>query len=537
MEPIFALSGLINGVLALGFAVFVIISNRRSKANKIYFLLGIAITIWSFGYWRWQSSNDEASALFWIRILSIGSTVLPVLFFHWVVLLLGLEKKQKKVLILIYFAVAIFLLFSFSNLFISGVREKSYFHFWPDPGILYHFYLFFVYLLSVLYSIFLLLKNYRNSSEERKAQIIYVLIAIMVGFGGGLTNFFLWYDIQILPYGTFLVALYPLFLGYASLKYHMFDAKVIATETLTLAVWVFLFIKTILSSTPEEFLMNMGLLICLIIAGVLLIRSVLKEVRQREQIEKMAKEIKEAYELEKKARKELERLDDAKSQFMMATQHHLRTPLTSIRGYLDLLLSGSFGKVSPKIKDVIGKIQISSNRLIRIVNEFLDVSQFQLGKDVVMLEQNVDIMPIINEITEELNFEAKAKGIYLKVEKPKEIPKIKADGEKLKMALFNLFDNGIKYTNKGGVTIKLEVVNNKFRIIIKDTGVGIPKGEQKNLFNRVFERGKSAKKTHGTGRGIGLYISSHIIKSHNGKIWAESNDGEGSTFYVELPIK
>jgi len=88
------------------------------------------------------------------------------------------------------------------------------------------------------------------------------------------------------------------------------------------------------------------------------------------------------------------------------------------------------------------------------------------------------------------------------------------------------------------VTIKLKVENSRLRIIVKDTGAGISKEDQKTLFTRLFERGKEAKKLHGTGKGIGLYITFHIIKAHKGKIWAESEGrSKGSTFYVELPIK
>ena len=128
--------------------------------------------------------------------------------------------------------------------------------------------------------------------------------------------------------------------------------------------------------------------------------------------------------------------------------------------------------------------------------------------------------------------------LSLHAQKQGRILRIKADPEKLKMALYNIIDNGIKYTNKGGVTIKLKVENSRLKIIVKDTGAGISKEDRKVLFTRLFERGKEAKRLHGTGKGIGLYIAFHIIKAHKGKIWAESEGrGRGSTFYVELPIK
>lgn len=259
----------------------------------------------------------------------------------------------------------------------------------------------------------------------------------------------------------------------------------------------------------------------------------------QQKVDEQTKEIRKAYEVEKKAHKELQRLDEAKSQFIIATQHHLRTPLTSMKGYIDLILGGSYGKVPRKLKETALKFQASTNRLIRIVNEFLDISQLQLGKKVVFLKPNIKIEPILKEIIEELKFEADNKGLHLKLKKPKrEIPVVKADSEKLKVALFNIVDNAVKYTGKGGITIEVKKSDDKLHIMVRDTGIGIPKEELRVLFSRVFERGKKAKKIFTTGRGIGLFIASHIIETHHGKVWAESEGrSKGSTFYIELPIR
>jgi len=259
----------------------------------------------------------------------------------------------------------------------------------------------------------------------------------------------------------------------------------------------------------------------------------------KQKVDEQTEEIRKAYEVEKKARKGLESLNKAKSQFMLATQHHLRTPLTSMQGYLDLILQGSFGKIiNKKVEEKLARFQISTKNLINMVEEILNISQFQLGRKVVTLAPNTLIEPILEEIISELIPESEKKGIYLKLEKPKKLPKIKADAPKLKMAIFNIIDNAVKYTEKGGVTVKLEVKDFVLRVITKDTGMGIGKEEIKNLFNKVFERGEKAEKLFATGRGIGLFIASKMVQAHHGKVWAESEGlGKGSTFYIELPIK
>jgi len=147
------------------------------------------------------------------------------------------------------------------------------------------------------------------------------------------------------------------------------------------------------------------------------------------------------------------------------------------------------------------------------------------------------LLPILEEVVEELQFEAEYRDIYLKLQKIGKIPKIKADSEKLKVGLFNIVDNAIKYTRKGGVTVALQKVGANVQISVKDTGIGLDSEKAKVLFKSAFERGKEAKKVHSYGRGIGVYITGHIIKAHHGRIWAESEgEDKGSTFFIELPI-
>ena len=270
--------------------------------------------------------------------------------------------------------------------------------------------------------------------------------------------------------------------------------------------------------------------------GVSLVQSVLKEFKYREKIERAYEIEKEALGKEKNVRKELERLDKAKTQFMMATQHHLRTPLTSMQGYLDLIFGGTYGKIPPKLKEVLKKFQASTKNEVKIVNDFLDISQFQLGKSVVLLRDNVDVGEILKEAVGDVEIEAKTKGIYVKAEIPKNVPKAKADEQKLKAAVYNIVDNAVKYTRQGGVKVSVEKASGKIKIAIRDTGVGISSEDKDKLFGKLFERGDQAQKIFTTGRGIGLYITYKIIQAHNGRIWVESEGkGKGSAFYIELP--
>lgn len=291
--------------------------------------------------------------------------------------------------------------------------------------------------------------------------------------------------------------------------------------------------------------------------GLILYKAYLyKDLQDSYSVEKKAKEdVSKAYEIEKRAKKDLEKLDKIKSQFMLATQHHLRTPLTSMRGYIDLLLGGTYGTISKKAKEALLKLQQSANNELKIVEELLNISQFQLGKDVVALVPNMDIEEIIDDTLNGVRGEAEAKKLYINLLKDKSIPKVIADASKLQVALTNIVDNAVKYTEKGGITIQLKKGGvsvkggeNKITIIISDTGVGIPKDDIEGIFGRIFERGDDAQKLFTTGRGIGLYLAARVIEAHRGKIWVASPSdykdikgkgkdyGPGSDFYIELPV-
>jgi signal transduction histidine kinase len=269
-------------------------------------------------------------------------------------------------------------------------------------------------------------------------------------------------------------------------------------------------------------------------------KDALEELTQnlQQKIDDQTRELRKSYEMEKKANEQLEALDNVKNQFLMTVQHHLRTPLTSMMGYADLLLSGTFGKVSKEVSEIIKKFEESTEGLIKMVNDFLDVTQFQMGKGVVCMQEGVNLCPIFKDLLSDLELEAKQKGIYLKLEKPEHTCLIKADINKLKAAFTNIFDNAVKYTQKGGVTIRFKVENKKLHVQIQDTGIGIAKDRLAHLFDNTFTRTEESKKTFTTGRGIGLYLSAQIIKAHEGEVWAESEgEGKGSTFNIVLPIE
>ena len=263
----FIFSALINAFISGLLGFFVILKNRKDSINRLFFYLTLSIVIWSLSYWQWMSSSEAIGALFWVRILSIGSLFIPIFYFHWIVTFLDLNNKKRNLIRFLYLFVFIILIFSFSKLFIQGVETKSIFAFWPVPGILYNIYLFSIYFGLILYTILILWKHYKISEGYKKLSIKYIIISSIIGFGGGATNFFLWYNIPILPYGNILVFIYPLILGCAIFKYQLFNIKAILTELLVFSIWIAILFELLLEETLKERLFMAGLFVFTIIIG------------------------------------------------------------------------------------------------------------------------------------------------------------------------------------------------------------------------------------------------------------------------------
>jgi len=225
-----------------------------------------------------------------------------------------------------------------------------------------------------------------------------------------------------------------------------------------------------------------------------------------------------------------------KTEFVSLAAHQLRTPLSAIKWSLQLVLSGDAGEISEEQKDLLSKAYEANERTVRLINDLLNVTRIEEGRYLYKLEEK-DLVPILNEIVTFYKEHAKKNNITLEAEYPQTLPKVNLDEEKIKLAITNLVDNAVNYTLSGGkVFLKAYAKDDVIEIIVKDTGIGIPKDQQARVFSKFF-RGANATKVHTSGTGLGLFITKNIIEAHGGKIWFESEEGKGTTFYVQLPIK
>ena len=227
-------------------------------------------------------------------------------------------------------------------------------------------------------------------------------------------------------------------------------------------------------------------------------------------------------------------IDRMKTEFVSVAAHQLRTPLSAIKWAIKMIMDGDVGEITEEQKEVLMKGYISNERVIGLINDMLNVSKIEEGRFGYTFKIG-NINELLNKILKDYKEEINNKNIKITTKRPKNIPQISFDREKMELALKNIMANSIRYTPEGG---KIEInlrVNNNLKLIVKDNGVGIPKGEQEKLFTKFF-RGENVVRMQTEGSGLGLFIVKNIIEKHNGKIEINSEEGRGTIVEITLPV-
>ncbi|MDD5172726.1 MAG: ATP-binding protein [Patescibacteria group bacterium] len=230
------------------------------------------------------------------------------------------------------------------------------------------------------------------------------------------------------------------------------------------------------------------------------------------------------------------KIDRAKSEFVSLASHQLRTPLAGIKWFIELLMKGKGGKMDKKALDYLQQIYISNERMIKLVRDLLDISRIETGKKFEINKQKIKIKDILESSLKETFSLAKKRKIKIIKNDLGDNFELWVDPDKLKQVLDNLITNAIKYNKENGnIEINCQKEKDKIIFSIKDNGVGIPKNQQKRIFEKFF-RADNAIFKETDGNGLGLYIAKAIVEAHGGKIWFKSKENKGATFYFSLAI-
>ena len=236
---------------------------------------------------------------------------------------------------------------------------------------------------------------------------------------------------------------------------------------------------------------------------------------------------------------ELSTANRMKTEFVSIASHQLRTPLSIIKWYVEFLEKPEKNKnMTAEQLGYVKTIDQSNQRMIKLVNDLLDISRVESGRMQVKPQQ-INLVELVKNTIEDNKPLALSKKINISFKYEEEIPLLFVDPKRMGIAIENLLSNSIKYISKpdnGQITVDLYKQGDKIILSVGDNGVGIPKRDQKKIFKKFF-RADNTMKLKTSGTGLGLFISKAIIESHKGKMWFVSKEGEGTTFYINLPVK
>lgn len=231
----------------------------------------------------------------------------------------------------------------------------------------------------------------------------------------------------------------------------------------------------------------------------------------------------------RKANNRLIELDQTKDDFISMASHQLRTPLTSVKGYISMVMEGDVGKVTKKQNELLDKAFISSQRMVYLIADLLNVSRLRTGKFIIEPKET-NLAEVIEGEIAQLKETAKGRDLELVYEKPKSFPTLMLDETKIRQVIMNFADNAIYYTPSGGhIKVSLEDRGDFVEFTVKDDGIGVPKAEQHHLFNKFYRAG-NAKKARPDGTGLGLFMAKKVVIAQGGSIIFNTQEGKGSTF-------
>lgn len=527
----------IASIAILAFVVFY--NNPKSKINRSFIWLAIATIAWGIPNYVNYQLKDPTLILWVVRLTVFTAVYHAFAFYNFFRVLAKGESVANKIHLPLKIWVVLVSLWSFTPFVYSGIDnipEQGVADLSVEPGIALFAVTSFGLIIAGLSK---LLIHFRRSSGLERRRLGYIVMGSLFTFA-----LILIFNL-ILPAvfdNTMFIPLAPVFMlpfalgtTYSIIKHRLLDVKVISTEFLAFGLTVAIFFEVLISDSVVILIFRSALFALVLILSILLIKSVVKEVQAREQIEKLKEQLEDA-------NHELKQTDEAKSDFVSIASHQLRTPLTVIKGYMSMLNEGTFGAVPEKMKQPIEKAFKSSERLEDLVENLLSVSRIERGTMKYNFKE-IDFAELAKTVTEELKPSADQKNLELTFASQNNLPKAHIDEEKIRQIMINLIDNSIKYTASGTVAVKVSqqtpatlkyIRQPSLVFLVTDTGDGVPKDVQPELFKK-FVRGQN--EVHIKGTGLGLYVGRMMVQAHKGQIWVESEgEGKGATFGFAIPI-
>ena len=375
--------------------------------------------------------------------------------------------------------------------------------------------------LAMVWIFVLLIRRYKKADSNFKKQIILMGAGIefflfffffIIFLASYLTKIGLLPDSNLELYGLFGMVIFMVYISILIVRFGAFNAKLIATQALVWGLGILIGSQFFFIKVSVNFVLNGVTFVGVIIVGYFLIKSVKKEIEQKEQLKVL--------------------LQQRESLTHLVT-HKVKGSFTRSKYIFAEILEGTFGAVSPELKEMAKKGLDSDNQGISTVDLVLNAANLQTGTVKYDMKQ-IDFKELVKKVSEEMKEAIDSKGLKYDLQIEDGVYNILGDEFWMKEVVHNLIDNALKYTLKGEINVRLARKENKIIFSVKDTGVGITEEDKKNLF-KEGGRGKNSVKVNVDSTGYGLYTVKLIVDAHKGKIQAESEgENKGTKFSVEL---
>lgn len=547
LSPMLYYSHIPTMIISLLVAVFVFVKNR-SLISSVLLGMSVVFSLWLIAdLVAWISVNSVVLMFAWSFFGMLY--ILLFLYCFYFLYIFVKEKDSSFVSKLIMLIVAIpAIVFAPTKYNVSSFNSSSCVIL---PETLYSNYLhligFIVFVSMIVFAIF----NYRKESNlERRKKILLVSIGLFLFLAAFFTAEFLTEklmdlklvtDFSLEYYGLFGMTFFMGMLAYLIVQYKAFDIKLIGAQAIMVSLIILIASQFAFIQNPTNRILTGITLVLAIIFGLQLIKSVKKEIAQKEQLAVL--------------NVELQRLDKAKNEFINIASHQLRTPITVIKGVISMIQDGTMNRLDEATKTKFyDGAKIKCQKLEDIINDILNSTSLTNKKFNVMDKsaEKIVIKDFFEKMIEGFKPETIGRGITLTLGALDEsVPEITGQKRYLEEAFSNLITNAIKYTPSSKATDDIRQTRNEeeAKIVIsnrrdgdfvifsvKDNGIGIPADAIPTLFQK-FVRAKNATEMYTDGTGLGLFIIKEIVEGHGGSVWVESELGKGSEFFLRLPIQ
>ncbi|MFZ2522571.1 MAG: histidine kinase N-terminal 7TM domain-containing protein [Minisyncoccia bacterium] len=514
------ITAVVNSILSL-FVMF----GKRDRTNFVYSMFVLFAAFWALGLALFILENDLDRALIIANTYYIAAAGIPTFFLYFTLVFPNQNKSLSRYVPFLF--VPIFLLslglafdknYLIKEIFITGDSKDVDLNY----GSYFVYSLFFVILVVIAY--INLFKSYINAKNSDKInQLKFILIGTAVGFIFGMI-----FNLILPAIGDYSqIWLGPLFsfimvtsIGYSISRFHLFNMKVVATEISTFVLWIVILVRTLVSQTLTDQITNGIILLATVIIGIFIIRSVIKEVKQREQIEKLAGDLKRA--------------NEGQVSLMHFMNHQVKGRFGNAKNIFAELMTEDYGVMPREALPLLEKGLEETNMGIDYVQNILKGTSAESGS--LLYDMKLfDYRKVLEEEFERERGKAEQKSLKFELKVDEGDYNLNGDHRQLSEATRNLIDNSITYTLSGSIVVNLSFDKYAIKLTITDTGVGLTTSDKNSLF-KSGGRGSESLKFNVNSTGYGLAFVKGVVDAHKGRVWAESGGrGKGSVFYMELP--